>query len=73
MSEQGWLLESRVSGSAVWFRVAACDQTKWDWTVDASKAVRFSRKQDAEAMLNFLRGVGFLDKTWQVTGHEWVS
>jgi hypothetical protein len=72
MSEQGWLIEAFI-GAPVWFRIAECNRSKWTWTVDASKAVRFSRQQDAEQMLAFLRGLSVLDERWKVTGHEWVD
>lgn len=73
MSEQGWLIEGRIGNSPVWFRIAFCDRTKWDWTTDANKALRFSRQQDAEEMLAFLQGIGVLDREWKATGHEWVD
>ena len=54
--ETGWLIEipmKLVGGSALWWT------GKWNtgyltdpWTVDASLAVRFSREQDAQAVIS---------------------
>lgn len=47
MSEAGWLIELKpsVSKRPVWFHL---DE---QWVDDASKALRFARKQDAEAFI----------------------
>lgn len=73
MTEQGWLLESRLSGHPIWFRIAACNNKKWDFTTDSNTAIRFSRQKDAEDMLTFLQGLSVLDSEWKVTGHEWCD
>ncbi len=72
MSEQGWLIESRVGGSPVWLKVCSGPPRAIAMTTDASKAVRFARQVDGEAMLRILQpllGQG----DWAVTGHEWVD
>ena len=38
------------------------------WTDNASKAVRFSRREDAEAVIK-----NTLDERWIACGHEWIS
>lgn len=73
MSEQGWLIESFVGGSPVWFRLSECNHSQWRLTTDASQAVRFSRQKDAEQMLHFLRCNNVLDESWKVSGHEWIG
>lgn len=73
VNRSGWLLETTVGGTPVWFRVARCDGSKWDLTADASRAVRFARKLDADQMIEFLMGLGVLGTTWKATGHEWVD
>lgn len=72
VNRSGWLLETTIGGTPVWFRIARCDGSKWNFTTDASRAVRFARKHDAEQMIEFLVGLGVLGTSWKATGHEWV-
>lgn len=44
MPEYAWLIESRLTPSPTWW-------TGSDWTSDSLLAVRFCRKQDADAVL----------------------
>jgi hypothetical protein len=67
MTEGGWVIEEQAS--------QVCEPLYWggthDWTKDNLKAVRFSRKEDAEIMAEYL---GFMeDQTYKhrVAYHEW--
>lgn len=73
--EQGWLLEGTVSGTPVWLCWNQSMVRRLDFTIDASKAIRFSRESDAVQMLDVLNmnhaiPGGIL---WKATGHEWVG
>ena len=54
MNESGWLIESNFSfPTPRWLRVSTCGidaqrQARIGWTDDASEAMRFGRRQDAE-------------------------
>lgn len=66
-TEVGWLLERQVAGRAVWWRGVRCGR---DWTADASEAVRFARREDAErASLGI--GPSWADAI--ATEHMWTS
>jgi hypothetical protein len=78
MSESGWLIEE-ITGGTRWYSgtgvVDADDpQEGWSgvvWTKDASKAIRFCRKVDAEMAM---RTLGFDDpKHFAATEHVWVD
>ena len=62
--ESGWLIES-VDSSWLFFR----DDHKPDWTHDSLKALRFARKQDAEAVMFALPDV--LRVAAQASEHRW--
>ncbi len=59
--ETAWLIEKQQNGGAIWYGVN-------DWTNDPSNVVRFSRKQDAEAVIN---NWGMTDCI--VTEHMWCA
>ncbi len=65
MDETGWLVECRGLGSPLWARLLNGD---WLWVDDASKALRFSRRQDAEAVCALF---GELDVI--ATEHMWTG
>ena len=62
--ETGWLIELKPSvvTTPVWFQLVSDD----DWTSDASKALRFARKQDAEAYIESVGWTGAFSSE-----HEW--
>ena len=64
--ETGWLIESNhVDGTPHWFALGA-EFENGEWTKDSVKALRFARKQDAEAYI--------YDIGWTVavaTEHAW--
>ncbi len=63
MTEVGWLIERRLDGRAVWLTCRHVGDS-WidirDWTTNASLAIRFARKVDAERAMRDL-------------GLDWVS
>lgn len=71
--ETGWLIERTNGGQPLWWG-PPCSRWEWQqalvspelWTTDASKAVRFSRKEDAEAVI---RLEGFQNAI--ATDHMW--
>ena len=71
MSEQGWLIESALGGQPVWLKESECRTGIHDITTDASRAVRFARKQDAESMIRVLQRSMVIGGEWKATGHEW--
>lgn len=65
MDETGWLVECRGLGSPLWARLLNGD---WLWVDDAAKALRLSRRQDADAVCALF---GELDVI--ATDHMWVD
>jgi len=63
---KGWLIERSVNGRALWWCPGQC--TIPGHTTDASKAVRFARKEDAELVRKELMG----DEAY-VTEHVWQN
>ncbi len=60
--ESGWLLEQRKDGKILWLML---ELGMWDWTEDSLKALRFARKQDADAMSDIISDAEY------VTEHQW--
>lgn len=60
--ESGWLLERREDGKIIWLML---DLGMWDWTEDSSKALRFAREKDADAMSDIISDAEY------VTEHQW--
>lgn len=60
--ENGWLLERRQNGSAEWVMI---EGGMWDWTTDSAKALRLSRRQDADALAEIISDADY------VTEHQW--
>ena len=69
--ETGWLIERQVAGRAVWWR----GREGYDWTVESCEAVRFCRRQDAEAVVASVRsGLRWWDDVEvTVTDHMWID
>jgi hypothetical protein len=73
--QTGWLVEQFVNGRPEWlqaFKHEEADPFLMSPTTDASKALRFARKQDAEC---FLHNLVKLHDCWRgcfVTDHEWI-
>jgi hypothetical protein len=65
MDETAWLVELRGMGSPQWARLRLGD---WVWTDDASKALRFSRRQDAEEICGIFEELDVI-----ATEHMWCS
>lgn len=63
MSEQGWLIEGKIANSLPcwWSGRRDCRE----WTTDACLAVRFCRKQDAEAAAAYLGHGVATDHLWE--------
>ena len=62
--EVGWLIEKKVGGTAVWWCPGECVIP--GFTIDSNRAVRFSRKEDADRVREKLMGEGAY-----VTEHVW--
>lgn len=60
--ETGWLLERRSGNKIEWL---ALEHGDWVWTEDSLRALRFARKQDADAMSEII------SDTEYVTEHQW--
>lgn len=60
--ETGWLLERRDNSKIEWLALSNGD---WAWTGDSTKALRFARKQDADAMSEIISDAEY------VTEHQW--
>lgn len=73
-TETGWLIE-RLSPPE-WYAGGPCTRWQWRheidapdlWTTDASKALRFARKQDAETLIHFEGYIGAI-----ATEHQWCN
>jgi hypothetical protein len=52
--EYGWLVEGSENGWASWLVMGPVG---FEWTVDSFKALRFSRKEDAEAVARFNQSI----------------
>jgi len=65
--EGGWVIENQSS--------QVCEPVYWggrgDWTKDHLKAVRFSRKEDAESMAEYLAFMEDETYNHRVAYHEW--
>jgi hypothetical protein len=69
MSETAWLIEAvRNDSGHRWWTGAGGPGANW-WTSDPNACVRFSRKQDAEAVI---AGVNFGEPS-VATEHEWMD
>lgn len=55
--ETGWLVESSIIGTEGLYYLSVRKLGKWDleWLPGADKALRFARKQDADAMIEVAR------------------
>lgn len=71
MSEQiGFLIEDNVTfGRAMWAYIQLTPYRAFKWTEDSWKALRFSRRCDAEAVKAFMQDNGHLI----VTEHLWCD
>jgi hypothetical protein len=71
VTETGWLLEQKLNGWSWWWtgtRIEGCRI----WTTDASRAVRFARKEDAERTRDVLRKYGVAGMLEAIaTEHMW--
>lgn len=66
MAKTGWLIESNhVDGTPHWFALGA-EFENGDWTKDSVKALRFARRQDAEA---YISDIGWTSAV--ATEHAW--
>ncbi len=52
MTETGWLIEFYIGGRAVWWSAVWVDGRAW--TTDANNAVRFTRKEDAARVIQWI-------------------
>lgn len=66
MNETGWLIERNIDNLTHWYAVDDNHESKW--IRDASKAVRFARKVDAEAIIR-LKALAYRGAT--ATEHSW--
>lgn len=55
VDECGWLIESVHETCVEWIKISNDVHSAWEWTRNASEALRFSRKQDAEKMIRFFK------------------
>ena len=62
--EVGWLIEKSIDGAPQWLTAA----WEFGWTPDADKAIRFSRRQDAEQIASMME-----NEPISITEHTWVS
>ena len=70
-AETGWLIENTIAGRAVWWQARNdCGRT---WTTDASNAVRFARKEDAERVIGALHAFDDFLSDAIATDHMWVG
>jgi len=68
MEEKGWLIE-RKKPIIIWL----CSNGKdFDWTNDSSRALRFSRQQDAQSLINYLTRFCY-NHEWEATEHIWAD
>jgi hypothetical protein len=75
VAETGWLIERRGVGSPSWYAAGPASRWEWQqalvtpalWTNDASKALRFARKVDAETLIHFegWQRVEAVEHAWQ--------
>lgn len=65
--ETGWLIELR-GGPPQWWYLGEDGEDGQGWTSDSLKALRFARKQDAEA---YIGNVGWTEAF--ATEHEWAT
>lgn len=63
--ETGWLVEHQ-NGGPCWWGQTPDGEDAFGWTKDSLKALRFARKEDAEA---YIAEVGWNDVT--ATEHQW--
>ena len=61
MTETGWLLERGDPPEYL-----AVGGGLWEWTTDASKALRLARRQDGDALAEIV------DDAWRIVEHQWV-
>lgn len=84
-AEHGWLIEhsgampGKSTGRVSWLRLSPkppLGALDWSFAHDASDALRFARKQDAEAALKHYLGPtrpDWFSKPFSVTEHEWPT
>ena len=60
--ETAWRIEQQTSAGPVWF----CGNRYGRWSYDSLEAVRFSRQQDAEAIIKWHKW-----KKGTATEHQW--
>jgi hypothetical protein len=65
--ESGWLIESTLSGPATWWQ-GKRPGTEEQWTAESTRAIRFSRHEDAEACRLSLPDA----HVSKVTEHVWL-
>ena len=62
--EVGWLIEEPSPAPPRWWA-----GSRYGWTTDASRAVRFCREQDAQRVVE---SMGWLNTEVVITDHRWV-
>ena len=61
--ETGWLIEMTATSIPMWWAAHSCGEGAW--TNDSNKAVRFSREQDAMAVIKYNNLMA------NATEHQW--
>ena len=64
-TETGWLIERNDKGTPYWL---TSNGTVFDWTTNATNALRFGRRFDA---LIFMKHHGLNQDNYQATEHTW--
>lgn len=74
-TEKGWLIETNINGYAEWLMLDSPMYVRWEWTQDASEALRFARKIDVEIMMKKLRTLGVISFYEDVfpSEHTWYQ
>lgn len=72
MDETGWLIECNIDGIPSWFGYSLGEPV---WTFDTGKAIRFSRKEDAQCMYDILKVRGVIHERTeaQAVEHMWCG
>ena len=69
-NESGWLVEwARPNKTALWWDSEQCPD---GWTTDSNKAIRFSRKVDAEKAMRLVFKDSKILNALSATDHEWM-
>lgn len=68
MTQTGWLIEEEHDGRVEWLYVSGRDTL--DWTTNSVEALRFARKEDAEAFILYLNPYTYTISA-KATEHMW--